>query len=172
MASDINRSPPSHWGIPLLRAREGGGVVEAATWQDFPLSLIPASPALARARGVHTTQDRHHKMPLTFHTFFVSQQSGFSSLKFSLFLHRQAWFKTWLHNAGAFPKIAHVGAKAVSDGTVSYGVRRLANALKAGASSRTRKWHFPVFYPLHIHVCPMNPARRLLPLLLPENILF
>jgi len=170
VASDINRSPPSHWGIPLPRARDGGGVVDAATWQDFSLSLIPTSPALVRAGGGRTTQDRCHKVPMTFHTFFVSQRSGFSSLKFRLFLHRQAWFKTWLHDAGAFPKVAHVGAEAVSDATVSYGVRRLADALKAEASFRTPKWHFRVFYPLHIHVCPMNPARRLLPLL-PGTIL-
>jgi len=54
-----------------------------------------------------------------------------------------AWFKTGLHYAGAIPKVAHVVAEAISGGTVSYGVRRLAAALKAGASSRTPKPHFP-----------------------------
>ncbi|MDD3954318.1 MAG: hypothetical protein PHY82_10435 [Lentisphaeria bacterium] len=42
-----------------------------------------------------------------------------------------------------FPRVGHAAAEAISDGTVSYGVRRLAAALKAGASSRTPKWHSP-----------------------------
>ena len=38
-----------------------------------------------------------------------------------------------------FSRVAHVAAEAISDGMVSYGVQRLADALKAGASSRTPK---------------------------------
>jgi hypothetical protein len=38
-----------------------------------------------------------------------------------------------------FPIVGPVAAEAISDGTVSYGVRRLADALKAEASFRTPK---------------------------------
>jgi len=55
-----------------------------------------------------------------------------------------------------YPKVGQATAKAISDG-----VRRLAAALKAEASFRTPKGHFPVFYPFDIHASPRNPAREL-----------
>ena len=47
-----------------------------------------------------------------------------------------------------FPIVGPVAAEAISDGTVSYGVRRLADALKAEASFRTRVPGMGKNYPL------------------------